>query len=174
MACYWWLASSGKQIQIYEPIVLVKTVSIWLFLYLLSQISNGFNLRFVLFVVIKHFHSFSALYSNIYFLILPGDTDVVPGGNLYFTCKAGGDPPPRLFWRKNGVTLDLDNRRSGSTMRERRLVDGSSRLHIYQVKISILKLSTLYERRVAFILKNFMQNFVLACYYFCHRHRKTM
>ena len=81
------------------------------------------------------YDSFSALYSNLYFLIIPGDTDVVPGGNLYFSCKAGGDPPPRLFWRKDGVTLDLENRSSGSNKRERRLVDGSSRLHIYQVPV---------------------------------------
>ena len=79
----------------------------------------------------------SALYSNLYFLIIPGDTDVVPGGNLYFPCKAGGDPPPRIFWRKDGVTLDLENRSSAINMRERRLVDGSSRLHIYQVLVNI-------------------------------------
>ena len=57
----------------------------------------------------------------------------MPGGNLYFSCKAGGDPPPRIFWRKNGEALDLDNRIPGENKRERRLVDGSSRLHIYQV-----------------------------------------
>ena len=73
--------------------------------------------------------------SNLYFLVIPGDTDVVPGGNLHFSCKAGGDPPPRLFWRKDGRTLDLENRSSSSNIRERRLVDGSSRLHIYQVLV---------------------------------------
>ena len=59
----------------------------------------------------------------------------MPGGNLYFSCKAGGDPPPRLFWRKDGVTLNLQDRGAESNKRERRLVDGSSRLHIYQVSL---------------------------------------
>ena len=80
-------------------------------------------------------YNFPALYSNLFFLTIPGDTDVVPGGNLYFSCKAGGDPPPRLFWRKDGVTLDLRNRGPETNKRERRLVDGSSRLHIYQVPL---------------------------------------
>ena len=78
--------------------------------------------------------------TNPYFLQIPGDTDVGPGGSIYFSCKAGGDPPPRIFWRKGGVALELDGQSSGQrnvgrNIRDRRLADGSSRLHVFQVRI---------------------------------------
>ncbi|KAH1176952.1 hypothetical protein KIL84_010654 [Mauremys mutica] len=42
----------------------------------------------------------------------PQDADVIPGNTVYFTCKAEGNPKPKIIWIHNNHLLDMkDDRR---------------------------------------------------------------
>ncbi|KYO26125.1 hypothetical protein Y1Q_0003873 [Alligator mississippiensis] len=41
----------------------------------------------------------------------PRDADVTPGNTVYFTCKAEGNPKPKIIWIHNNQSLDMEDDR---------------------------------------------------------------
>ncbi|XP_033097959.1 peroxidasin homolog [Anneissia japonica] len=41
-----------------------------------------------------------------HFVLEPTDVDVTQGNSVYFTCRAAGDPEPKITWLRNNVEID--------------------------------------------------------------------
>ena len=47
-----------------------------------------------------------------YFIEEPTDIFVRKGKSAELKCRVGGDPKPSIKWKRNGITLTLDSRRT--------------------------------------------------------------